>query len=387
MRSFLIICATGLLLAASVQARAGSLDIWTSRAFGTTNTLNAVTYSYPYFVAVGNGGVILTSTNGADWTIQNSGTTNNFYGVACGNGTFVAVGLGPVYTSTNLTNWTSHSTSFNTIYGVAWGNGLFVCGSSGGEFGTSTNGTHWTLGFSPTNATLRDMSYANGLFFATGNPTIMLVSSNDPSWTSVNPGSNEYGLWGVAYGNKMFVAVGGYSPVASGGFKATSPDGYAWTGPHSFADQNALNYYSVAFGNGTFVTVGGVYYPKVTGTNRLIETSADAASWTTRLSDTNGALYSVTYGNGSFVAVGQNGGIVQSAPIFSLAVKPQISSKSVELDLTGEIGRAYHIQTSTNPLGTSWTDLAIVTNTSETSVFLDTQASNRPAAFYRAVSP
>jgi hypothetical protein len=45
-------------------------------------------------VAVGYPGTILTSPDGETWTQRTSGTTVGLYGVAYGNGTFVAVGEG-----------------------------------------------------------------------------------------------------------------------------------------------------------------------------------------------------------------------------------------------------------------------------------------------------
>jgi hypothetical protein len=54
--------------------------------------LNAVAYGNGLFVAVGYGGTILTSPDGAGWTARTSGTSNALLGVAYGNGKFVAVG-------------------------------------------------------------------------------------------------------------------------------------------------------------------------------------------------------------------------------------------------------------------------------------------------------
>jgi hypothetical protein len=51
-----------------------------------------VTYGNGLFVAVGEGGTILTSPDGVSWTRQTSGTYYPLHGVAYGNNTFVAVG-------------------------------------------------------------------------------------------------------------------------------------------------------------------------------------------------------------------------------------------------------------------------------------------------------
>jgi hypothetical protein len=59
-----------------------------------------VTYGNNTFVAVGRGGAILTSPDGATWTQRTSPTSNSLYGATYGNGTFVAVGYdGTILTS------------------------------------------------------------------------------------------------------------------------------------------------------------------------------------------------------------------------------------------------------------------------------------------------
>ena len=61
-----------------------------------TTCLNRVTYGNGYFYAVGDGGAILSSTNGTDWTAETSGTIEGLYGVAFGNGNFVITGTNGV---------------------------------------------------------------------------------------------------------------------------------------------------------------------------------------------------------------------------------------------------------------------------------------------------
>jgi len=73
-----------------------SATSWTARASGTWAWLSGVTYGNGTFVAVGEGGVILTSPDGVTWTKRASGTENTLHGVTYGNGTFVAVGEGGV---------------------------------------------------------------------------------------------------------------------------------------------------------------------------------------------------------------------------------------------------------------------------------------------------
>ncbi|MDA3897685.1 MAG: BACON domain-containing carbohydrate-binding protein, partial [Desulfobacteraceae bacterium] len=109
--------------------------------------------------------------------------------------------------------------------------------------------------------------------------------------------SGEIPLYGLAYGNNIFVTVGGYSSWDGQAYQRfarilTSQDGLTWT--EAVSDEfNWL--FRVTYGNGTFVAVG------MQGT---ILTSTDGTTWSSQNSGTTKTLQGVTYGNGLFVAVG-----------------------------------------------------------------------------------
>jgi len=94
------------------------------------------------------------------------------------------------------------------------------------------------------------------------------------------------------YGARLLVALlltlVAYSTSASSGSGA----GTTWT--LRVPGFNNLN--GVAYGNGIFVAVGG---------GGTILTSRDGVSWIRQTSPTSERLESVTYGNGTFVAVGE----------------------------------------------------------------------------------
>ena len=80
-------------------------DSFLTSTTGTTWTESAQPLAWPVcatagtfgngtYVAVGNGGAILASSDAANWTVWPSGPTNNLNAVTYGNGTFVAVGDG-----------------------------------------------------------------------------------------------------------------------------------------------------------------------------------------------------------------------------------------------------------------------------------------------------
>lgn len=104
-------------------------------------------------------------------------------------------------------------------------------------------------------------------------------------------------LWGVAYGNNQWVAVG------DPGIILTSPDGVAWTRRDSGFSNRWFT--DVTYALGTWVVVGGT--SPSGDNNAVILTSTDAVTWTPRVS--NGTrLNNVAYGNETFFAVDESGG-------------------------------------------------------------------------------
>jgi len=108
-------------------------------------------------------------------------------------------------------------------------------------------------------------------------------------------------IYGVAYGNGRFVAVGG--PLGSEKQIAYSDDGVTWTAStdHPFGN-GMIN--AVAFGNGKFVAVGS-------GINNKSMTaySTDGVNWTavTNITSPNSNILDIVWGADKFVIGGQNG--------------------------------------------------------------------------------
>ena len=294
------------------------LDNWPLRTSGTTSALNRVTFGNGTFVAVGQDGTILTSTDGVTWTQRNPGTANTLLAATCGNGIFVAVGeLGTVLTSPDGITWTSRNSGTSSNLGdVTYGNGTFAAVNSYGDILTSPDGVTWTLRYSDVVNRITGVTYVNNLFVAVGLANkgcdsrlcvaepVILFSSDGFGWNQKVPQYNPPGpfspvLYHVSYGNGIFLAL-------SSGRILTSPDGVTWTLRYSWR----TNLYGVTFRNGTFVAVGQ---------DGTILTSTDGANWTQRnLSGPVAWLSSVTYGDGTFVAVGfavnKGGVILQSEP-------------------------------------------------------------------------
>ena len=97
-------------------------------ATGTTDNTTTTSESVK-FVAVGDSGTILTSTDGTSWTSRTSGTTSNLVGVTYGNSKFLTLtgsmdngtySTATVLTSSDGTSWTSSSATCSTCENITF---------------------------------------------------------------------------------------------------------------------------------------------------------------------------------------------------------------------------------------------------------------------------
>jgi hypothetical protein len=171
----------------------------------------------------------------------------------------------------------------------------------------------WTRRDSPTNQPLSRIVYGNGIFAASGRLNNTFLTSPDAvNWTIRN--FPQGGLWGLAFGRGLFVAVG---DNGSGPFILTSPDAVHW-GASLSLPPGTNSFQSIIFDAGKFVVVGGYEVQDLTGTRSgsYILTSPDATTWTPQTSGDTNNLLSVAYGSNQFVAVSANGYLGQG-PTFS----------------------------------------------------------------------
>ncbi len=270
-----------------------------------SNDLSSVTYGMNQFVAVGNIGTIITSTDGKIWSTKSLGVTEKLNSVVYFNNQFVTVGdNGRIFTSPDGSTWAEkNSGTTNSLGSVTFGNGQFVAVGFNGTIITSPDGTTWTTQNSGTTTLLKSVTYGNNQFVAVGYYSTILTSVDGKTWTTQNSGlilTRDYYhyLNSVTYANGKYVAVGGisdHSPGVTGPIHLvlTSIDGTTWTKIDVSGTNSFLN--SVTYGNNQFVAVG---------TEGTIRTSQDGTTWTPQNLGTTKSLASVIYSNDMFMAVG-----------------------------------------------------------------------------------
>ena len=195
-------------------------------------------------LAVGHGETIITSSDlGINWTRTNQKMAAKngkdiLWDAIHVAGQFIAVGEnGVVLTSTNGTAWTKstpgpvsqnpESPDFGKkirLYGIAHNGssgagGKYVVTGNEGTVITSSNGTSLTT-ISDIRPYLRDVTYAAGKFVAVGSR--ILYSADGSRWIERAPVGIK-GLLAVIHAGGRFVAVGRKGSIVS------SPDGVNWT--------------------------------------------------------------------------------------------------------------------------------------------------------------
>jgi uncharacterized repeat protein (TIGR02543 family) len=259
------------------------------------------------------------------WVSQNSDNpvTSN-QDVCYGNGKFMAVtDEGAILTSIDGTSWTYYKpVNTQRLSSINCDNGKFVAVTRAGLASSSSDVLTWKTGY-PLNdyLFLWGVTYGNGLYVAVGNKIDDRIGAIYTSTTN-----EEYDIWtdrnvttpsvlkGVTYGNQRFVAVG------QSGTILFSNDGVSWTSSNS---GTAADLQGVKYLNGKFVSWardGKTILTSVDGTSwNLITTSGlicpDCASVN------SGVLHSVSYGNGTYVGVGSFNSIYTSSDLVSWTKK------------------------------------------------------------------
>ncbi len=339
------------------------------RYSGTAYRLVSVFFDGSQFIAAGDSGTILTSSDGATWIPRLLNRNINVSAIVFGNGRYVAtadlVNGFMILSSSNDSTLSVKDTVLNqSIESMCYHDGLFVALTIG-TIMTSTDGATWIVrdSINLSSSNFSTVGYGNGRFVAVGNTYSQLffeTSDSGTVWTSLNL-NIKYDINSLTYGNGTFIGVGSNDSNDVSTF-FSSTDGTTWT-TNILGTLNSHICESIIYAGGSFVAVGSM------GT---IETSPDGKTWTPRnTSLTFNDLRSVAFGAGGFVAAGTAGEILASPDGQSWAVKNAATTNDLLSAAYGNnrymaVGNGGTIISS--PDGSAWT--AMPSNTTDSLYFI-----------------
>lgn len=285
-------------------------------------SIRGVEFGNDVYVAVGLNGTVITSPDAFTWTSRTSGNALAWWGIGYGKtgttSTFIATNAnndvsttnGLMSSTDNGVSWTIRTIPFaQQPYGVAYGNGVWCCcvirdDTFVRSINRSTdNGITWSNIATPnTGGRYNWVNIAtdgNGTWVTVSNRdainnNIMQSTNNGLTWTLRTKSTNS-ALWGLNYGNGLFMAV---SSTVSECFVSTN--GATWT--RYAMPAGITNWRSVVYGNGVWVAISAN-----TSTTPVAYSVNDGRNWTLSTTQSSSLLW-VCYGNGKYAAVRSAGG-------------------------------------------------------------------------------
>jgi photosystem II stability/assembly factor-like uncharacterized protein len=300
----------------------GASYFWLTPYDSVRNWLWDATWASHLYVTVGDFGTVMTSGDGVDWTLElipPSVTNTTFLGIGGNTNLLIAVGDqgAMIYSPNNITNIISTNadgmviTQTVSTLGVFWypvepqpttnvlqgvtalGTNLFVVTGEQGAVLTSSDGTNWTKGSTPTSKLLTGVAAWPGGLVATGDDGALITSPDGFAWDLIPQFTTNW-LYKVRYLNDTLVAVGQKGSIF------TSADGENWT-PRASSTTKWLN--DATFIDDTWFVVG---------TGGAVLTSTNLIDWSNQGTLTTKALYSAVTDGAKLVAVGVEGIILRS---------------------------------------------------------------------------
>ena len=307
-----------------------------------------VTVSAPVSASafVGNG----SATQGTYYSYVNpTGTITNYY-LCTASGTFS--GSGPTFQTGSASNGTV-TLQYVATLAVAVPN---LTNNGISSFTVSQTG----YGYSSTpTVTITDPQAAFvAISSATNAGAYNLPTTLGSAWTSTFSNTGFTDLKSLAYGNNLFIAVGGTTTTPSAASLSGNPSTASWIS-RSSAITSGVTYSSIAYGAGVFCAVN---------------TSGTVNSWTTNATTwTSGAALpsktwaGVAYGNGRFVTLASDGTVcytlnwgpstawtAASTPSWTTVSGAGLGATTTWSNIRYAQGQFIAIATSSQACATSW---------------------------------
>jgi len=246
---------------------------WTTRTNMPSGYWIKVIYADGKFTALGgyvSGWVmskLATSTDGINWTETTTSGYSQFYdaqGLKYTNGQYFIVGntVSTAYRSSNGVTWTTFTPYTDFESGWSWtdidfGNGVYALTSPSNGVFTSSNLSSWTSSTTPFNSTTVD--FLNGNFYICGSTGLARSSSAaTSSWTTVLSGY----ITDVAYNGSRFLS---YDRTSRNLYVSTTGASSSWTA-------NAANPSTEITGEIAMSSTGAALISTNSGTARYVGT-------------------------------------------------------------------------------------------------------------------
>jgi hypothetical protein len=261
----------------------------------------------------------------------------------------------------------------------------------------------------------------NNIYVAVGNGGAIFTSADAANWVlrSVSLPGDDGTLEGVAYGNGLFLAVGGYelhtnSDSTAHSVLVTSPDGVTWTVQTPDFGKKLR---AVSFVNGEFLGVGNdglvinsadgfLWHQQfiagplenlrwvqalpglvtIIGNDGIVFSSPDGSAWKRNRLFTSKNLHGAAYGKGILVATGSDGAVLRADGVLpKLAVQRVPKTAAIQFSVENGAHDYYRLQVSGDEF--SWRDLQVLTNGVVPPPLSETNLLDTPRLFFRLQNP
>ncbi|HIJ59264.1 MAG TPA: hypothetical protein HPP56_01405 [Nitrospirae bacterium] len=308
--------------------------------FRMKNLQRGVLYGSNYFrnlyVAVGHGGVVLTSEDGENWDYRNSPIDDYLFSVISSDNLVVAVGdKGKIINSKDGINWQEVSTGiYDSISDITYCDKKLVSVSEKGNILISKNGINWTVSRKSSGVSLNSVICVKDTFIAIGDKGLILTSNNGIDWIKRESGTDEH-LYSIVFDNNKYIIVGGgkMMPEIPTSIILTSYNGIDWS---NILSEIAYPIKSVAYGDGLYIAASK---------DRIIYKSTDGIKWS-KISLNELILTDVVFTGQNFIAVGGEYDFFKG--YFKSVILTSIDGSTWDKELIDEVGMLNKIKCHIN---------------------------------------